>query len=84
MSAEYQKIHLFRLLNEEKWMSPGMQLRTFNFEWGKAGLAICYDLRFPELFRKYALMGCNIIFLVRLGINSSPAKQQELCLGKST
>ena len=25
--------------------------------WGCAGLAICYDLRFPELFRRYALEG---------------------------
>ena len=62
--ADYQKIHLFRLLNEEKWMSPGSKFITIDFPWGRAGLAICYDLRFPELFRRYALMGCKMILLV--------------------
>ncbi len=31
--------------------------------WGTAGLAICYDLRFPELFRGYALAGARLILL---------------------
>ena len=31
--------------------------------WGCAGLAICYDLRFPELFRRYALEGARLLIL---------------------
>jgi predicted amidohydrolase len=31
--------------------------------WGKSAIAICYDLRFPELFRSYALAGARIVFL---------------------
>ena len=31
--------------------------------WDKLGLGICYDLRFPELFRRYALDGVQIVFL---------------------
>ena len=31
--------------------------------WGKTGLAICYDLRFPELLRGYALAGARLMLL---------------------
>ncbi len=62
--AKYNKTHLFRLMEEHRWMKPGNQLITIETNWGKAGLAICYDLRFPEMFRRYALMGCQVIFLV--------------------
>jgi predicted amidohydrolase len=47
----YDKIHLFRLLNEDRVFSPGNNLNWFAFPFGNAGLAICYDLRFPEFFR---------------------------------
>src|SRR5271157_3143550 len=59
----YQKIHLFRLMDEDKWLQPGNQLVCTDFTWGKTGLAICYDLRFPEIFRKYALMGAQLAFI---------------------
>lgn len=58
--AVYRKIHLFRLMEEEKWLAPGGESVTTEAAWGKTGLAICYDLRFTELFRKYALAGSKI------------------------
>jgi omega-amidase len=61
--ASYDKIHLFRLLDEHTWLSGGNHIQSVNFAGGTAGLAICYDLRFPELFRKYALGRANIIFI---------------------
>lgn len=61
--GEYSKIHLFRLMNEEQFLTAGDQLVMVETRWGRAGLAICYDLRFPELFRQYALAGARIIFL---------------------
>jgi len=61
--GEYRKIHLFRLMEEEKYFAPGTETPVFDFPWGKGALAICYDLRFPELFRKYALGGARIVFL---------------------
>jgi len=61
--ATYDKIHLFRLLEEHVWLSAGDHLQSVDLPWGKAGLAICYDLRFPELFRKYALGGAQFIFI---------------------
>ena len=63
LAATYAKTHLFRLMDEEKWLSPGMDTTIVDLPWGKAGMAICYDLRFPELFRKYALGSARLMLL---------------------
>jgi nitrilase len=55
--ARYDKIHLFGLqkgeehYNESATIEPGRLPVTFETPFGKVGLSICYDLRFPELFR---------------------------------
>lgn len=55
--ARYNKIHLFGLnlgnetYHEEKTITPGNQVITVESPFGKIGLSICYDLRFPELYR---------------------------------
>lgn len=54
----YHKIHLFKYLdmdeyNESKLYLAGANVATFNIGKFSFGLAICYDLRFPELFRAY-------------------------------
>lgn len=59
----YSKIHLFRLMEEEQYLTGGDRLALLESQWGKLGLAICYDLRFPEMFRTYALRGAKIVFL---------------------
>jgi predicted amidohydrolase len=60
----YRKAHLFDLIEEKTYFSPGKQLSLIQAPWGILGLALCYDLRFPELFRAYALKGAEIILLV--------------------
>ncbi len=55
LQAVYRKIHLFRLFDEEKWLGEGEAPTLLEAPWGMAGLSICYDLRFPELFRSYAV-----------------------------
>jgi omega-amidase len=57
----YRKTHLFRLMDEEKWITSGNSFITTQTDWGLTGLAICYDLRFPEVFRRYALDGATAI-----------------------
>lgn len=59
----YSKIHLFRLMQEEQYLTAGDRLALVDSAWGKVGLAICYDLRFPEMFRAYALGGARVVFL---------------------
>ena len=55
--ARYDKIHLFGLqlgneyYAEEKTIKAGSQVVTVDSPFGRIGLSICYDLRFPELFR---------------------------------
>ena len=53
MIGIYRKIHLFGLMDEDKYLQPGQAPVALDLPWGVVGLAICYDLRFPELFRKY-------------------------------
>ncbi|MCU0513697.1 MAG: carbon-nitrogen family hydrolase [Anaerolineae bacterium] len=54
MMGVYRKIHLFRLMEEDKYLQPGSSPLVLDLPWGVTGFAICYDLRFPELFRRYA------------------------------
>ena len=61
--ADYQKIHLFSMFKEETYFAKGNKRTVFPLKEAKAGLAICYDLRFPEFFRAMALEGADIIFV---------------------
>ncbi|MCB8921780.1 MAG: carbon-nitrogen family hydrolase [Ardenticatenaceae bacterium] len=63
IQATYSKTHLFRLMDEDQYLTVGDALTPVETAWGKAGLAICYDLRFPELFRWYALRGARLMLL---------------------
>lgn len=57
----YDKIHLFRLMDEEKYLRRGNKAETFALAGVTWGLIICYDLRFPELARKLALEGAAVL-----------------------
>jgi len=69
--ARYRKIHLFDATLpggcsycESDYIAPGSEVVTANTEFGEAGLSICYDLRFPELYRRMtALRGTRLIFV---------------------
>lgn len=64
MMGIYRKIHLFGLMDEDKYLQSGSSAVSLELPWGTTSLAICYDLRFPELFRKYALdHGAKIIIV---------------------
>ncbi|MCX8033522.1 MAG: carbon-nitrogen hydrolase family protein [Thermoleophilia bacterium] len=68
--ARYSKLHLWDArtpdgleYRESEWFSAGEQLTVFPCEGIVAGLAICYDLRFPELFRALADMGAQLFLI---------------------
>lgn len=63
LRGAYRKVHLFRLMDEEKYLAPGEESVSLDLPWGRTGLAICYDLRFPELFRTYALAGARLMLI---------------------
>lgn len=57
----YRKSHLFSFMHENLHMAPGNSLATAETPWGLIGLSVCYDIRFPELFRTYALKGVKMV-----------------------
>lgn len=61
--GRYRKIHLFGPLGEVRHLVPGDETPCFALPWGKTALAVCYDLRFPELFRRYIDQGAEIVLL---------------------
>ncbi len=63
MRGSYSKTHLFRLMHEEQYLTAGDRSVLLDTEWGLVGLAICYDLRFPEFFRTYAFGGATAVIL---------------------
>jgi predicted amidohydrolase len=46
---------------ESKTFTAGKSLKTINLPWGKLGMSICYDLRFPNMYRKLAQKGSIFI-----------------------
>jgi predicted amidohydrolase len=68
--ATYRKIHLFDIdltgnvtANESSTILPGDEIVTADVDGHTVGLSICYDLRFPELYRQLALEGAEILLV---------------------
>jgi len=59
----YRKIHRFGLMDEDRYLGAGEDAPVLALPWGPTALAICYDLRFPELFRRYGLDGARVILM---------------------
>jgi len=70
IQAIYRKIHLFDVditgnvsANESASILPGERIVTVQLDGHIVGLTICYDLRFPELYRLLALEGAEVLFV---------------------
>jgi predicted amidohydrolase len=61
--AKYRKLYLFSLFHEDQHVEAGEDFVVVDLEKCRAGFAICYDLRFPELFRKNTDLGAEVQFL---------------------
>ncbi len=68
VAAIYRKIHLFdvdvpggRRFRESESIEPGAEVVVAETPWGGLGLSICYDLRFPELYRALTARGARMI-----------------------
>ena len=66
----YRKLHLFDVqirgkvnFRESKTVAPGDRVVALDTPLGRLGLTICYDLRFPELYRRLAFDGARVIFV---------------------
>ena len=67
--ARHRKVHLFDVdipgmrFKESDTFGRGNEITVFDSPFGRFGLAVCFDLRFPELFRAMAERGARAIFL---------------------
>ena len=67
LAARYRKIHLFRFDNgrerfdEARVLAPGDAPVAFDAEGLRVGVSVCYDLRFPELYRALMRPPCDLI-----------------------
>ena len=66
--CKYDKIHMFDVniskdesYQESKIFTKGKNIVTAKLPWGRIGMSICYDLRFPALYRKLCLKGASMI-----------------------
>jgi predicted amidohydrolase len=70
ISARYDKIHLFDVnlpsgetYRESNTVAPGAEAVVANLPWGRIGMTVCYDLRFPLLYRTLAKAGAEILMI---------------------
>jgi nitrilase len=70
LHARYDKIHLFDVVvsGDQKYaesdaVEAGKKVVVTDIEWAKLGLSICFDLRFPELYRKLATKGAEVLMI---------------------
>lgn len=67
--ARHRKVHLFDVdipgmrFHESHTFTPGDAITVFDTRYGRMGAAVCFDLRFPELFRAMAERGAQIVFV---------------------
>jgi predicted amidohydrolase len=68
VSARYDKIHMFdvdlpggEVYRESRNYRPGERAVVADLPWGKVGLSVCYDLRFPQLYRALAKAGASFL-----------------------
>jgi len=85
IKATYKKIHLFDALGhkESNLFSPGTKIATAKIQNFTVGLAICFDLRFPELFRALAYKGAELFVVPSAWYMGKHKKEQWQILTKT-
>jgi len=61
LKGTYRKMHLFSLMQEDRFFDAGDRWLVTDTSVGRIGVFICYDLRFPELARRLAIEGAEIL-----------------------
>lgn len=85
--ALYRKLNLFQFrlknglaVNETTLFIPGDRISSARLPWGRFGLSICYDLRFPELYRALVKSGCVGFFVPSAFTHETGALHWEVLL----
>ena len=91
MIARHRKMHLFEInvkggqsFCESAVQTPGREVTVFDTDFGKMGLCICYDYRFPELARLMALRGAKTIIVpAAFNMTTGPAHWEIMFRARS-
>jgi len=86
--GRYDKVHLFDVnvpgtndvYRESDSIEPGLESQVFDTPFGKLGIAVCYDLRFPEFFRKMSKEGVEILVVPSAFTAETGAAHWEILL----
>lgn len=93
VKTRYRKVNLWH--PERSYINPGNEVNVFNTKYGKIGIIICWDLIFPEIFRKMAKKGVNIVICpsywcygdggigLKYNKNSEIDLVDSLCIGRA-
>jgi predicted amidohydrolase len=83
--CEYRKIHLLRTADtdERKAFVPGRKIVNFELDGIRFGLSLCYDLRFPELFRAQVLAGCQCLLLASAWPLARIGVWEPMCISRA-
>ncbi|MEG3224817.1 MAG: carbon-nitrogen hydrolase [Methanobacteriales archaeon Met13] len=84
--GRHRKMHLFDIevtgrihFKESETLTAGDEVTVVDTDWGKVGVAICYDIRFPELSRLMALQGAHLlVFPGAFNMTTGPAHWKAL------
>lgn len=81
ISAKYRKVHLCTIppINELSVFTAGEDISVSEIAGVKIGFSICYDIRFPELYRKLAVGGAQIV-VMPTAFPKSRIEQLEICM----
>ena len=84
--SKHRKIHLFDIdvkggqyFKESDVLSPGKDITVFDTEYGKMGVCICFDIRFPETFMQMRKAGVEMVFIpAAFNMTTGPAHWETL------
>ncbi|MBQ5814282.1 MAG: carbon-nitrogen hydrolase family protein [Clostridia bacterium] len=84
--ARHRKVHLFDIdvkggqrFFESETFTAGNEVTLFDTEWGRMGLCICFDMRFPELSRIMSLEGAKAVFVpAAFNMTTGPAHWETM------
>lgn len=84
--GKHRKVHLFDIdvpggqyFKESDVLSPGKEMTVFDTEYGRMGICICFDIRFPDLFLQMRRAGVRMVFVpAAFNMTTGPAHWQTL------
>lgn len=91
--GRYHKNHLY--LSERNFLTPGTEVAVFDTAYGRAGLIICWDIMFPEIFQRMNAIGVQIVYcpsywykeIAGAGLKINPLAEEQsvdaLCLARA-